>query len=76
MTSQAEPVRVVSWLHALQLLHRHGGVSPVRRVVAVPARCAIQSARAQSEALLSIPARDQRARRISTGTVDLVREDY
>jgi hypothetical protein len=30
----------------------------------------------QSEALPSIPAWDQRARRMITGTVDLVREDY
>jgi pimeloyl-ACP methyl ester carboxylesterase len=34
----------------------YDGVPPVRRAVAVPARCAIQSARAQSGALPSIPA--------------------
>jgi len=43
--------------HRVRLLHRHDGVPSVRRAVAVPARCAIQSARAQSEALPSIPAR-------------------
>ena len=61
--------------HHVRLLHRHGGVPPVRRAVAVPARCAIQSARAQLRR--SRPSRhgDQRARGMITGTVDLVRED-
>ena len=40
----------------VRLLHRHGGVPSVRRAVAVPTRSAIQSARAPTEALPSIPA--------------------